>query len=184
MPFDLSAVERGYGECDVAWGGHTIVLRYRATLNNRAMVAMQRAVIGVPMLGTTDGSRFPDIEPILRELEAALLPSGPDVPAEERGWDLTRDGVPIPVTYDELLGLPPDLPALMLAGIVKDIRDPNRRKPSSRPSPRGASSATAPSPTTPPSSSTPNGSGSTQPISPASLQIVGSGRVGDSGYGV
>ena len=155
MPFDLSSLERGYGETDVAWNDATIIVRYRANLNNRAMIAMKRVMLGVTAL---DGvTQFPDIEAVLAEVEHVLLPSGPDVPEEERGWDLTRDGASIPVTFDELVELPPGLPFAILGAILRDMNDPNRRRPSANFSSRGADSPATASRTTSDSSRPRNG---------------------------
>lgn len=129
MPYDLNAIERGYGEADVDWQGHTIVVRYRADLNNRALIAMKRVMIGVVAL---DGiTRFPDVEAIIDELLRILLPAGPDVPKDQRGWDLTDNGQSVPITWDALVDLPPGLPAAILGGIYRDVNDPLRRRPSS-----------------------------------------------------
>jgi hypothetical protein len=57
MPYDLSAIERGFGECDVEWpqnSGQTILIRYRADLNNRALIAMKRVMVGVLTLDGLD----------------------------------------------------------------------------------------------------------------------------------
>jgi hypothetical protein len=129
MPYDLAAVERGYGEVVAEWNGHEILLRYRADLNNRALIAMKRLMIGVLAL---DGvTRFPDVEAMIDELQRVLLPSGPEVPKDQRGWDLTDDGKSIPITFDTLVDLPPGLPAAMLGAIFRDVNDPNRKRPSS-----------------------------------------------------
>lgn len=182
MPYDLQAVERGFGECDVEWNGHTILVRYRADLNNRALIAMKRVMVGVLALdGTT---RFPDVEAIIEELQRVLLPSGPDVPEDERGWDLTNGGESVPITFDSLVDLPPGLPAAILGGIFRDVNDPNRRRPSSAGSVRGASSVAAASPTTTASSVTPNGPASLHGPLPASPILVASGPAGESGFGV
>lgn len=179
MPFDLNAVERGYGECDVEWNGHTIVLRYRADLNNRALIAMKRAVVGVEILG--GGQRFPDVEAMIEELLRVLVPEDHEYGP---GWDLTDNGRPLPLTFDSLVDLPPGLPAAMLGAIFRDINDPNRRKPSSNGSSRGASSQPAASPTSTASSATPNGQASLPGPSPATPIPVGIGSAGESGYGV
>jgi hypothetical protein len=179
MPFDLNAVERGYGECDVDWNGHTIVLRYRADLNNRALIAMKRAVVGVDILG--GGSKFPDVEAMIQELERVLLPADHEYGP---GWDLTDNGVPLPITFDSIVDLPPGLPAAMLGAIFRDINDPDRRRPSRNGSSRGASSEPTPSPTTTPSSAMPNGQASLPGPSPATPIAVGSGPAGESGFGV
>jgi hypothetical protein len=181
MPYDLQSVERGYGECDVDWNGNSILVRYRADLNNRALIAMKRVMIGVTAL---DGiTRFPDVEAIIDELIRVLLPSGPEIDEDERGWDLTDGGVSIPITFDTLVDLPPGLPAGILGAIFRDVNDPNRRRPSRGGSSRGASSAPMASPTTTASSATPNGQASLPGPSPDStLHLVGS--AGESGYGV
>jgi hypothetical protein len=138
VPYDLAAVERGYGECECEWENETIVLRYRAELNNRALIAVKRALVGVLAL---DGkTRFPDVETMIEELERVLLPSGPDVPADERGWDITDNGASVPITFDTLADLPPGLPAAMLGAVFRDVNDPNRRRPSSSGSSVAASS--------------------------------------------
>jgi hypothetical protein len=161
MPYDLSAIERGFGECDVEWpqnSGQTILIRYRADVNNRALIAMKRVMVGVL---TLDGSmRFPDVEAIIDELIRVLLPAGPDVPEDERGWDLTNNGVSVPITFDTVVDLPPGLPAAILGGIFRDINDPNRRRPSKAGSSRKAASVPEPSPTTTGSSAEPNGQAS------------------------
>lgn len=171
MPFDLESLERGYGECDVEWNGHSILVRYRADLNNRALIAMKRVMVGVLALdGTT---RFPDVEAIIDELLRTLLPAGPDVAEDERGWDLTDKGEPLPLTFDTLVDLPPGLPAAILGGIFRDINDPNRRKPSRRSSSPGANSAPIESQTTGTSSSPPNGQASLPgPLQDATTQPV------------
>jgi hypothetical protein len=179
MPFDLQAIERGYGEVDVEWQGHSILVRYRADLNNRALIAMKRVMVGVIAL---DGAtRFPDVEAIIDELIRVLLPSGPDVAEDDRGWDLTDGGASVPITFDTLVDLPPGLPAAILGAIFRDINDPNRRRPSRRPSPPGAASDGPASPTTTASSAMPNGQASLPGPLPATPIAVGSGAAGGSG---
>jgi len=138
VPYDLAAVEAGYGECELDWQGSLITLRYRADLNNRALIAMKRVVVGV--LGLDGVTRIPDIEGIIDELVRVLLPSGSDVEPHERGWDLTRHGAPIDVTFDEVVDLPPGLPIAMLGAVFRDLNDPNRRRPSNNGSSPAASS--------------------------------------------
>jgi hypothetical protein len=180
VPFDLRSIERGFGEVDVDWQGHAILVRYRADLNNRALIAMKRVMVGVLAL---DGStRFPDVEAIIDELIRVLLPSGPDVPEDERGWDLTDNGASVPITFDTLVDLPPGLPAAILGAIFRDINDPNRRRPSRRGSSQGADSQPAPSPTTTASSSMPNGQGSLPGPLPASQMTLVGGPAGTTGY--
>jgi len=127
VPYDLQAVERGFGECDVPWQGSDILVRYRADLNNRALIAMKRVMVGVL---TLDGvTRFPDVEAIIDELLRTLLPSGPDVPEDERGWDVTAGGASVPITFDTLVDLPPGLPAAILGALFRDINaDPKSRR--------------------------------------------------------
>ena len=162
MPYDLASVERGYGEIDCEWNGHTITLRYRADLNNRALIAMKRLMIGVLAL---DGvTRFPDVEAMIDELQRVLLPSGPEVPKERRGWDLTDGGKSIPITFDALVDLPPGLPAAMLGAIFRDVNDPNRKRLSSAGWSQEASSESHP--TTSASSATLNGQASLPGPSP------------------
>jgi hypothetical protein len=179
VSYDLQSVERGFGEVDVEWQGHTILCRYRADLNNRALIAMKRVMVGVLAL---DGStRFPDVEAIIDELIRVLLPSGPDVDEDARGWDITDGGVSVPITFDTLVDLPPGLPAAILGAIFRDINDPNRRRPSRRGSPVMADSQAPASPTTTASSSLPNGQGSLPgPLQGSTIQPVG--LVGTSGY--
>jgi hypothetical protein len=176
MPFDLSSLERGYGEVEADWNGHAITLRYRADLNNRALIAMKRVMVGVVAL---DGvTRFPDVEAIIDELLKVLLPLDHEYGP---GWDLTSDGAQVPITFDAIVDLPPGLPAAMLGAIFRDVNDPNRRKPSKRGSSRGASSEPTTSPTTTDSSPTPNGQASL----PGPLQdatIPPAGLVGAIGY--
>ena len=155
MAYDLQAIERGFGEVEADWNGNTVLVRYRADLNNRALIAMKRVMVGVMSLdGTT---RFPDVEAIIDELIRVLLPSGPDVPEDERGWDITDGGVSVPITFDTLVDLPPGLPAAILGSIFRDINDPNRKRPSNSGSRRTAVSAASVSPTTTDSSPPPNG---------------------------
>lgn len=180
MPYDLQTIERGYGEVDVEWAGNTVLVRYRADLNNRALIAMKRVMVGVMSLdGTT---RFPDVEAIIDELIRVLLPSGPDVPEDERGWDVTDGGVSVPITFDTLVDLPPGLPAAVLGAIFRDINDPNRRRPSKRGSAQGAVSVPEASPTTTESSKMPNGQASLPgPLQDSQLHLVT--PVGAGGYG-
>lgn len=168
MPYDLAAVERGYGECIAEWSGHEITLRYRADLNNRALIAMKRLMIGVLAL---DGvTRFPDVEAMIDELQRVLLPSGPDVPKDQRGWDLTDDGKSIPITFDALVDLPPGLPAAMLGAIFRDVNDPNRKRLSSAGwSPEESSESR---PTTSGSSETRNGAASLPGRLPDSMTLA------------
>src|SRR6187402_497837 len=155
MAYDLQAIERGFGEVEADWAGNTVLVRYRADLNNRALIAMKRVMVGVMSLdGTT---RFPDVEAIIDELIRVLLPSGPDVPEDERGWDITDGGVSVPITFDTLVDLPPGLPAAILGAIFRDINDPNRRRPSNSGSRRMAGLAVPVSPTTTDSSPPQNG---------------------------
>ena len=155
MAYDLQAIERGFGEVEADWNGNTVLVRYRADLNNRALIAMKRVMVGVMSLdGTT---RFPDVEAIIDELIRVLLPSGPDVPEDERGWDITDGGVSVPINFDTLVDLPPGLPAAILGAIFRDINDPNRRRPSNSGSRRKADSAANVSPITTEPSPLPNG---------------------------
>ena len=172
MSYDLQAIERGYGEVDVDWNGHTVLVRYRADMNNRALIAMKRVMVGVMSL---DGAtRFPDVEAIIDELIRALRPSGPDVPEDERGWDITDGGKSIPITFDTIVDLPPGLPAAILGAIFRDINDPNRRRPSRRGSPVMADSAASASPTTTPPSPPQNGQGSLPgPLQDSTIRPVG-----------
>jgi len=179
VSYDLQSIERGYGEVEADWAGNTVLVRYRADLNNRALIAMKRVMVGVMSLdGTT---RFPDVEAIIDELIRVLLPSGPDVPEDERGWDITDGGVSIPITFDTLVDLPPGLPAAILGAIFRDINDPNRRRPSRRGSPVMADSAASVSPITTEPSSPPNGQGSLPgPLQDSTIRPVG--LVGSAGY--
>lgn len=176
MPYDLSAVERGYGECSCDWEDDTIVLRYRADLTMRTMIALRRVAIGDLMADRK--TRMPDVEAMVTELAQILLPSGPEVPEEERGWDLTDRGVPVPVTYDTICDLPPRLVTAMLGVISADIHDPNRRRPSSKRSSPAASSEGSPTSTV--SSSTRNGQASLPGRSAASSTRA-TGRAGSTG---
>jgi hypothetical protein len=178
MPFDLSSLERGYGEVEADWNGHAITLRYRADLNNRALIAMKRVMVGVVAL---DGvTRFPDVEAIIDELLKVLLPLDHEYGP---GWDLTSDGAQVPITFDAIVDLPPGLPAAMLGAIFRDVNSGDRRKPSRRgSSPEGASQQTGPQTTTP-SSLMQNGPASLPGPLPATPIAVGSGPVGTSGYG-
>jgi hypothetical protein len=180
MPFDLQSIDRGFGEVDVEWNGHQILVRYRADLNNRALIAMKRVMVGVLSLdGTT---RFPDVEAIIDELIRVLLPSGPDVPEDERGWDLTDHGVSVPITFDTLVGLPAELPAAIMGAVFRDVHDPNRRKPSRGTSFRGASSPVTVSQTTTASSATANGQASLP--GPSTVEMIPViGPVGASSFG-
>ena len=183
MPYDLAAVERGYGEVVCEWSGHEITLRYRADLNNRALIAMKRLMIGVLAL---DGvTRFPDVEAMIDELQRVLLPSGPEIPKEQRGWDLTDGGKSIPITFDALVDLPPGLPAAMLGAIFRDVNDPNRKRPSSAGWSLEENSPQTRSPTTSASSATPNGQASLPGPSPdLSIPVtVSAGAIGSGPSG-
>jgi hypothetical protein len=171
MPFDLQSIERGYGEVDVEWQGHTILCRYRADLNNRALIAMGEVMVGVPSL---DGAtRFPNVKAIIDEVRRVLLPSGPDVPEDERGWDLTDGGVSVPITFDTLVDLPPGLPATILGAIVRDVNsDPNSRRPFKPISSRGAVSPPIESRIIGASSSVPNATDSTPSTSPTPIDSI------------
>jgi hypothetical protein len=183
MPFDLKALERGYGECDVEWKTPsdetvTIVVRYRANINNRALMAISDVVFGRMTLdGTTT---FPDIRGIVQHLLDVLLPNDHEYGP---GWDLTDGGKPVPVDFDSVVGLPPGLPLAILSTIAGDVANPNRRKPSRRGSSQGANSEPIESQIITGSSATPNGQGSLPGPSPA-LVTVGSGSAGESGFGV
>ena len=65
----------------------------------------------VGVIALDGATRFPDVEAIIDELIRVLLPSGPDVPEDDRGWDLTDGPVSVPITFDTLVDLPPGLPA-------------------------------------------------------------------------
>jgi hypothetical protein len=186
MPYDLQAIERGYGETDVEWTArdgnlYTILIRYHADLNNRALIAMKRMVIGV--MGLDGKTRFPDVEGIIEEVIRVLLPSGTEIPEDERGWDLTKGDESVPITFDTVVDLEPGLPTAILGAIFKDIQDPNRRRPSRRGSSPGAVSQPIVSPITSDSSRMPNGQASLPGPSPASPIPVVTGPVGASGYG-
>ncbi len=156
MPMDLEAVERGFGECEATFGEHTITLRYRVDLDSRAFHAMSKAMRGVSiMIPGAASIKIPDTDLLHAELVRLLLPSGPDVPEHERGWDLTRGGVSIPVTIEELERLDLGLPSLFLATIMGDAKNPNRRRLSLPGSPAGADSPPTESQTTTDSSRTP-----------------------------
>jgi hypothetical protein len=53
------------------------------------------------------------------------------VPEHERGWDITRDGVPVAITPEELIALPLGLPVALLMAVFADVSDPNRVRPCS-----------------------------------------------------
>ena len=196
MSYDLQTIERGYGEVDVDWNGHTVLVRYRADLNNRALIAMKRVMVGVMSLdGTT---RFPDVEAIIDELIRVLLPSGPDVPADERGWDITDGGASVPINFDTLVDLPPGLPAAILGAIFRDINaDPKSRRPFKPTLSRRAGSQVVESQITGSSSSAPNDTDSTrtslptpidsiqrqEPSSQPTSRVLGDGYAGLSGTG-
>ena len=181
MPYDLSAVERGYGECVVPWDETEITLRYRADLDGRAMIGLKRAFAGVPVIGVA-GGRFPDTELVIAELVRLLLPCSESVPEHERGWDVTRDGHPVAITEDELMALPPALPTRMLTAIMADVNDPNRRRLSLSGSRAGADSRPTASLTTTDSSPTPNGAAPLSGAWPDSTTPPVAGRAGASGY--
>jgi len=174
-------VERGYGECDVPWQGSDILVRYRADLNNRALIAMKRVMVGVL---TLDGvTRFPDVEAIIDELLRTLLPSGPDVPEDERGWDVTAGGASVPITFDTLVDLPPGLPAAILGALFRDINSSDRRRPS-----RLGSSLEGGSPQTKPPTITPSYPMQSGPVSLPGHSLVSptpavNGPVGASSFG-
>jgi hypothetical protein len=176
VPFDLATLERGFGECVAEFNGHDITLRYHATINNRALDAMYRATVGEEIVG--GGGRFPNVGAIADELIKILLPLGHEY---GDGWDLLNDGQSIPITKDAILDMPPALPGTMLGAIVRDVNDPNRRKPSRRSSSPGASSAPAASPTTSEFSMTPNGQASL-PGPSLDETIQQGGPVGATGY--
>lgn len=179
MPYDLEAVERGYGEVVAEYNGHPITLRYRADLDGRAVIAMKRAVAGVPMLFGTD--RVPDTEMVISELVRVLLPADDGIPMEQRGWDLTRGGRAVAVTEAELMRLDPMLPVLMLGTIVRDVNDPNRRRPSLSGSPARAASPPIASPTSTDSSRITSFPTPPSGPSPASTTTPSSGPVGATG---
>ncbi len=169
MPFDLSSVQRGYGEVPVDFNGHVITVQYRADLDSRAMLAIQRLMVGIPTV--MDASvRFPDIDGVMAELERVVV-----------GWDITRDGVPVAVTRDEILKLPTQLPFVMLQSIVADINDPNRRKPSLDGSSVRASSQPIASQIITDSSVTPDGPASSPGLSLVSRTTPDNGPVGATG---
>lgn len=182
MPYDLEAVERGFGECVAMHEGHEITLRYRVDLDGRALIALKRAAAGVPVMGVPN-ARIPDTELAISELIRVLLPCNDAVPEHERGWDITRGGAPVPITEDELMRLDVGLPVSLLMAILTDVNNPNRRRPSLSGSRATAASPPTGSPTTTPSSATPNGQASHPGPSPASPMIVAAGRAGASGYG-
>ena len=181
MPYDLSALERGYGETVATFQEHEILLRYRVDLDGRAMHAMRRALVGVRVIGLDQ--RVPDTEQVITELVRLLLPAGPDVPPEDRGWDLTRDGVPLEITLDELERLPFQLPVVLLGAIMEDVQNPNRLRLSRVSSKARADSQPTPSPTGIPSSAMPAGPDSIQPSLPDSETLRAIGPVGRTGYG-
>jgi len=169
MPFDLSSVQRGYGEVPVDFNGHVITVQYRADLDSRAMLAMQRLMVGVPTVMGGD-ERFPDLDGVINELLRLLV-----------GWDITRDGEPIQPTRDEILRLPPVLPLLILQRIVGDVNDPNRRKPSLDGSSVRASSQPIASQIITDSSVTPDGPVSSPGLSLVSRTTPDNGPVGATG---
>lgn len=181
MPYDLGAVERGHGECVAAFKDAEIALRYRADLDGRALIALKRAFAGIPIMGS--GSvRIPDTELAIAELVRVLLPCDESIPTHERGWDVTRDGRPVPITEDALMALPAGLPAVLLGAILADVNDPNRRRLSLSGSRAGADSQATASPTTTASSPTPNGAAPPSGHSPDSLTTLVVGSAGASGY--
>lgn len=169
MPFDLASVERGYGEVPVPYNGHTIVVQYRADIDGRSMRAIQGVIVGVPT-AMDKSVRFPDLDSVVAELARVLV-----------GWDITRDGQPVPITQEEIRRLPADLPFLLLQTVVGDIHDPNRRRPSHDGSSVGASSEPTPSPTTTASSTTPSGPASHPGLSLVSGTMPPPGPVGAVG---
>lgn len=182
MPYDLEAVERGYGECVANVNGHDITLRYRADIDGRAMHAIRRALVGVPTI-SGDGTRMPDSEQVISELVRILLPCSDEIPEHERGWDITRGGKTVPVSTEELERLDFHFPILFLTTIMADIRNPNRKRPSLGGSRAGAASEPTAFPTSTGSSATTNGQASPSGLSLVSPTIAGSGPVGASGFG-
>jgi hypothetical protein len=180
MPYDLEAVERGYGECVATFGGAEITLRYRADLDGRALIALKRAFAGVPIIGRAD-FRIPDTELVISELTRLLLPCSDAIPEDERGWDVTRAGHAVEITPDELMALPAGLPVALLGAILADVYDPNRRKLSLNGSRARADSPPTASPTTTGSSPTPNGPASLRGSSPAIPPTLEPGPAGGSG---
>ena len=180
MPYDLEAVERGYGECTASFNDAEITLRYRADLDGRALIALKRAFAGVPILGS-GSARIPDTELAIAELVRLLLPCSEAVPEHERGWDVTRGGAPVAITEDELMALPAGLPAVLLGAVLADVNDPNRRRLSLSGSPPRADSRPTASPTTTGSSPTRNGAALRSGPSPASTTTLAAGPAGASG---
>lgn len=170
MPLDLAAVSVGYGETSCEWGGHTILLRYRADLDNRALIAAKRLFAGVE---TMDGTqRMPDMEAIIDALTPMLT-----------GWDITRGGQPVPISKETVIGLPLGLPAVMLMSVVGDAMDPNRRPVSANGWSAEAGSQPIAFPTTTPSSAMPAGQGYHRGFSPDSATMPHAGPAGASGFG-
>jgi hypothetical protein len=135
----------------------------------------------VPVMGIP-GARIPDTELVISELIRVLLPCSEAVPEAERGWDITRGGVPVPITEDEMMKLDIGLPVSLLMAILADVNNPNRRKPSLSSSRVRADSVPTVSPTTTASSPMPNGQASLPGPLPASTPLV-IGSAGESGFG-
>jgi hypothetical protein len=182
MPYDLEAVERGYGECSAPFNGHDITLRYRVDLDGRAMIALKRAAAGVPVMGIAN-ARIPDTEMVISELIRVLLPCTEDTPERERGWDITRGGRVVPITEDELMKLDVGLPVALLMAVLADVNNPNRRRLSLNGSGARADSPQTASPTTTGSSATPNGQGYPSGLSLVSGTTPSSGLAGAAGFG-
>lgn len=183
MPYDLAAVERGYGECEAEWNGHRITLRYRVDLDGRAVHALRRAMVGSQIAFGGPNDRVPDTDAVMAELVRVLLPCGPEIPEGERGWDITREDVPVPVSVEEMERLPPMMPVQLLSAVVRDVNDPNRRRLSLSSSRARADSPPTASPTTTASSATPNGQASPPGLSLVSATTPADGPAGLSGYG-
>lgn len=182
MPYDLEAVERGYGECVATFNGHEITLRYRVDLDGRALIALKRAAAGVPVMGVPN-ARIPDTEMVISELLRVLLPCNETVPEAERGWDITRGGQVVAITEDELMRLDAGLPVTLLMAVLTDVNNPNRRRLSLSSSAARADSPLTASPTTTPSSVTTNGQAPLSGLSLVSATTQSSGPVGEVGYG-
>jgi len=160
---DLASLRAKCARLEVVYGGETIVVFYRPTLVTEETQAILRTL-------QLDG----DFRPLFAELERVLM-----------AWDLTSDGIPLPLTSEGFTMVGIGVVGQITNAIVRDVGNPTWV--ASPPSPTGSSNGSSPTassvpaPTTSISSSPPNGHTSTPPTSSDFRATSPSGTPGSAG---
>lgn len=127
MPLDLGDLLARVAEVDVDYGDGSFAVRYRPEAITVDLVEA---------LGADEGDDVRRLALLVDVLARVVA-----------GWDVTEEGIPLPVTPECLRRFPLRMLVAVVAAITADVADPNRttaREVAATPSPSG-SSAAAPS---------------------------------------